>query len=53
MAGQARLRLAEDFGELHHAERAAGGEREQAQPGRFGGGAQAGEEVFHVATYLT
>ena len=52
VARQPGLRLAEDFGELHHAETAPGGEREQAEPGRLGGGAQAGEEAFH-GTYLT
>ena len=48
VAGQPGLRLAEDFGELHHAETAAGGEREQPQPGRLSDGAQAGEEAFHA-----
>ena len=47
VAGEAGLRLAEDFGELHHAERAAGGERQQAQPGRLGAGAQGEEEGIH------
>ena len=41
MAGQAGLRLAENFGEFHDAEGAAPGERQQPQPGRFGTGAQA------------
>ena len=47
MAGQARLRLAEDLGELRHAEGAAAGQRQQAEAGRFGGGAQAGQQAFH------
>ena len=42
VARQPRLRLAEDFGELHDAEFAARGQREQAQAGRFGGGTQGG-----------
>ena len=47
VAGQAWLALAEDLGELHDAERAAGGERKQSQPGGFGAGAQGGEERLH------
>ena len=47
VAGQARLRLAEDFGELRDAEGAAAGQRQQAEAGRFSGGAQAGQQVFH------
>ena len=47
VAGQARLRLAEDLGELRHAEGAAAGQRQQAQAGRFGGGTQTGQQAFH------
>ncbi len=47
MPRQARLRLAEDFGELHDTERPARRQREQAQTGRFSGGAQTGQEGFH------
>ena len=47
VAGQAGLRLAEDFGEFGDAEGAARGEREQAQAGRFRGGAERGEQGIH------
>ena len=47
MAGQPGLRLAEDFGELHDAEAAARRQREDAQAGRLGAGAQGGEEGVH------
>ena len=47
VAGQARLRLAEDLGELRHAEGAAAGQRQQAEAGRFSGGAQAGQQAVH------
>ena len=51
MAGEARLRLAEDLGELRDAEGAAAGQRQQAEAGRLGGGAQAGQQVFHGSWY--
>ncbi len=47
VAGQARLRLAEDLGELRHAEGAAAGQRQQAEASRFSGGAQAGQQAVH------
>ena len=47
MARQARLALAEDLGELGHGERPAPGERQDAQPGGFGRGAQCGEQILH------
>ena len=47
VAGEARLRLAEDLGQFDDAERAAGGKREQAQPGRLGAGAKGGEKGIH------
>ena len=47
VTGEARLRLAEDIGELRDAECAAAGQRQQAEAGRFGGGAQAGQQGFH------
>ena len=47
VARKPRLRLPEDFGKLHDAERAPSSQREQAKAGGFGGGAKAGEQVFH------
>ena len=47
VARQARLRLAEDLGELRDAEGAAAGQRQQAEAGRFRGGTQAGQQGFH------
>ena len=47
VAGQARLRLAEDLGELRHAEGAAAGQRQQAEASWFSGGAQAGQQAVH------
>ena len=47
VAGQARLRLAEDFGELHHAKRTARRQRQQTQSRGFGGGSEAGQELVH------
>ena len=47
-----RLRLAEDFRELHNAVTAAGGQGEQPQPGWFSDRAQTGEEALH-GFYLT
>ncbi len=47
VAGQPGLRLAQDLGELHDAERAPRRQREQPQPGRLGAGAQGEEERVH------
>ena len=47
VAGQAGLRLAEDFGELGDAEGTARGEREEAEAGRLRGGAECGEQGVH------
>jgi hypothetical protein len=41
------LGLAEDLGKLHDAERATSRQGEQAQPGRFGGGTETGEQLIH------
>ena len=51
MTGEPRLRLAEDLGEIHHAEAAARGEREQAEPGRLGGGAELQQQAVHGLAY--
>ena len=48
MARQPRLRLSEDFGEVHDAKGAPRGEREEPQSGRLGGGAKSGEQAFHA-----
>ena len=48
VAGEARLRLAEDLGQFDDAEGAARGQRQQAQPGRLGAGAKGGEEGIHA-----
>ncbi len=53
VTGEARLGLAEDFGELHDAERAAGREGEEPQAGGFSGGAKGGEELLHGGLYVT
>ena len=38
MAGQPRLRLAQDFGEIGDGQLGLGQQRQNAQPGRFAGG---------------
>ena len=48
MARQTRLGLAENFGKLHHAEHAARHQRQDAQAGGFGTGAQTIEEIVHA-----
>ena len=53
VARQPRLRLTEDFGELHDAECPPSRQREQAEAGRFSGGAQTGEEMLHSPLLLT
>ena len=52
VAGEARLRLAQDLGELRNTEGAATGQCQQAEAGRLSGGAQAGQQVFH-GTWFT
>ena len=47
VARQPGLRLAENLCQLDDAEGAARREREQPQPGRFGEGAQRGEQAIH------
>ena len=48
VAGQAGLRLAEDFGEFDDAESPSGRERQHSQPGRLGGSTQRGEQRLHA-----
>ena len=51
MARQARLRLPQDLGEIHDAERAPARQGEQPQPCRLGAGAKGEEERFHAGCY--
>ncbi len=53
MPGEARLRLAQNLGELHDAEGTPGSQRKKTQAGRFSGGAQTGEEVLHGECPMT